>query len=245
MKFGLLYRRELRIGAIIFGIAMVASYLLTAWTFQMRFMKPLLLISTLAGWIVYSMPLLFAFSPVSTASLLPIKPIERWTFLMLFPFVAALYSNLCWYAVALFANLAFDWPTFGYYSRELLTMTVPDKLPENFPEVVFIVGVVQLLALYIMELAGIFSARRHPLLKGIGGVLILFGVTLLISLVWGLWFGLTCASEIAEAGEIADVDKIVNQCLSPLYVMIVISCVAMAIFGAWWLLRTFKRHQYA
>ncbi|MDE6556181.1 MAG: hypothetical protein K2K55_04370, partial [Duncaniella sp.] len=224
MKFGLLYRRELRIAAIVFGIAMVVSYLLTAWTFKMNFMKPLLLISMVSGWFIYSIPLLFAFSPVNTASLLPIKPIERWTFLMLFPVMATVYTNFWWYGTAFFAHLVFDWPTFGYYSREIMTMTVPNELPENFPKVVFVIGIAQLLALYYMALAGVFSARRHPLLKGIGGILILFGVTLLMSIVWGIWFGFKMVNANPEivAGE--HVDKLLNQWLSPLYVLMVISC---------------------
>lgn len=244
--FGSLYSREIKWGLIGLSLLMILTYFLSIFLYTHNFLGGVIAVCGLMGYIYYLLPLTFAFAPVDTAAMLPVKPVERWAFILIYTLlIAPLIVQAAWYVPAWIGHIVKGWPTFGPTSSETARLLTDVTLPGSLASFAFISGLVNITAIFTIELLGIFSARRHPILRGIVSVLCYFFIIAVISMIWGLFFGYKTASVLASNPSETELMGILDTWLGPMIIGLVILSVIIIVVGAWMLLRLLRSRQYA
>ena len=239
--FGSLYRREIGLAAAIYAAVIFLSYLLSIWTWKIGSLGGTLLVMSLCGWVLYFAPLMFAFAPPSRAALLPVRPVEKWTFVMLFTLlVCPLALQAFWYVPAYVCHWLFDWPTYNYLSKELVTVLASADMKYEVSPFTMWCNVMQLVAFFAVMTAGVFSAHHHPVLRGLAGLGIAFVLITLESMGWGFYAAMTGKVIPSDPDDI----NMVLEVMKPVFNLILASAILLTIASAWWLLHTFKKRQY-
>lgn len=244
--FGSLYRREVKWGLIGFSSLMMLTYLISIFLYLNQFIGGVIAICALTGYAFYLMPLIFAFAPVDTAARLPVRPLERWTFLMLFTLVIGpIIMQGAWYIPAGIGHFAKGWPTFGPMSSETARLLTDVSLPDSVTTYSLVSGLLQISAIFTIELVGIFSANRHPILRGFVSVLCYMFLITVLSMIWGVCFGYRAATVLQHDPSEAEWMGELATWMEPMMIGLGVLSLIIIVGGGWMLLRILRRRQYA